>query len=255
MLEYLPDAFSDYRLEPVFGGRSGAQVYRLTLPAEPTLYLKRSGSVCRDGIRDMAARLTWLSGRLPVPKVVDTGEDDTGAWLLMTAVPGLELSAFNGDTPEVKRRLTVELAHALRRIHETDAEGCPFDHSVARELRRLELALAEREVALGHELYDARETLADLRHRQPEETIVLTHGDACLPNVFVEDGKLSGFVDLGWAGLSDRCRDLERACWSLGYNFGEGYDELFLQAYGATDADRAKLDFYRALEWFSSVSG
>lgn len=46
-------------------------------------------------------------------------------------------------------------------------------------------------------------------------------------------------------------KQLERACWSLGYNYGEGYDEVFLSAYGVTEPDRAKLEFYRKLAFFS----
>lgn len=63
--------------------------------------------------------------------------------------------------------------------------------------------------------------------------------------------EFSGFVDLGAAGRGDRYRDLERACWSLVYNYGEGYDEVFLSAYGIAEPDRAKLDFYRGLEFFA----
>lgn len=116
---------------------------------------------------------------------------------------------------------------------------------------RLEKELAARESALGHDLPGVRKRLEQLRHLCPEETLVLTHGDACLPNIMVMDSKLSGFIDLGAAGRADRCRDLERACWSLVYNYGNGYDELFLEAYGANHHDRAKLNFYRTLEWFS----
>ncbi len=43
----------------------------------------------------------------------------------------------------------------------------------------------------------------------------------------------------------------ERACWSLGYNYGKGYDEVFLEAYGVTKLDRTKLDFCRELGGFS----
>ena len=251
MLQHLPKAFSGYTAAPVSGGRSGAQVYRLTADEKPTLFLKCSDGAHRSHLQGAAARLEWLSGKLPAPEVVAVGEDSEGAWLLMTEVPGLELSAFNEASPEGKRRLTAALANALRRFHETPAGGCPFDHSAARELGRLEREIAVREAVLGYALPEAREKLETLRHLEPEETLVLTHGDACLPNVMVVDCKLSGFIDLGDMGLADRCRDLERACWSLSYNYGGGYDEMFLEAYGATEADRAKLDFYRRLEWFS----
>lgn len=145
------------------------------------------------------------------------------------------------------------LAGALRQFHAVNTHECPFDHSAAQELGRLETQLSALEAATGEtpNTRRARQKLAQLRHNQAEETPVLTHGDACLPNVLVQDGELSGFVDLGAAGLGDRWRDLERACWSLGYNYGAGYDELFLNAYGVGESDRAKTAFYRELEFFS----
>lgn len=246
------ELFAGYTRQPVVLGRSGAEVYRLVAPGKPTLFVKKSEAAYSRERRNEAARLRWLKGRLPVPDVVFVHEDEHGAALVTTAVPGVNLTHFNGEGPDVKRRLARILAEALRRFHVLAADGCPFDHSAGRELERLEANLITREASPAVEAAFGR--LEALRRHQPEEALVLTHGDACLPNVLIQDFELSGFVDLGAAGLGDRCRDLERACWSLGYNYGEGYDEVFLQAYGATQADRAKLDFYRGLEWFSVPS-
>lgn len=252
MAKNFSERLADYTWHPVVLGRSDAEVFCLTAPGKPTLFLKRSEAAYSAGRRDEAARLRWLYGKLPVPEVVHFHEDEHGATLVMTAVSGLDLTKFNGESSEVKRRLTEALARALRRFHALDTHGCPFDHGAERELGRLEKGLSARaSVKNSAEVRAAYKKLEALRRQQPEETLVLTHGDACLPNVLVQDGELSGFVDLGAAGLGDPHRDLERACWSLGYNYGEGYDEVFLRAYGATELDREKLEFYRGLEYFS----
>lgn len=217
------------------------------------LFLKKSAAAQSTERRDEAVRLEWLRGRVPVPKVVYVHEDARGMWLVMTAVPGVDLTHFNGESPAVKRRLAGELARALRQLHALGPRGCPFDHSAAQELERLEERLLALEASIGDgaRLQSAYRKLEVLRHMQPEEDLVLTHGDACLPNVLVLGHEFSGFVDLGAAGRGDRYRDLERACWSLVYNYGEGYDEVFLSAYGIAEPDRAKLDFYRGLEFFA----
>ena len=251
MVRGLPEAFADYTAQPVTLGRSGAQVFRLVAEGKPTLFLKKSEVAYGAERRAEAARLSWLQGKLPVPEVVHCYEDTFSTSLVTTAVPGFDLTHFNGESSAVKRRLTVTLAQALRRFHAADARDCPFDHSAARELGRLEAQL-EREASVGGtpSLRAARTKLEALKQSQPEEDLVLTHGDACLPNVLVLDGEPSGFVDLGAAGLGDRTRDLERACWSLGYNYGDGFDKVFLEAYGVS-LDQTKLSFYRALEFFS----
>ena len=60
---------------------------------------------------------------------------------------------------------------------------------------------------------------------RPEEDIVLTHGDFCLPNVFVKDGAISGFIDLGKMGPADRWQDIAIAIRSLEHNFNGKYTD------------------------------
>jgi aminoglycoside 3'-phosphotransferase-2 len=202
-----------------------------------------------------AARLRWLQGKLPVPEIVllheQVREGASVTRLVTTALSGVDLTAFNTKSAILKRRMTLELARALKRFHAVDAYDCPFDHSIARELDRLEAHISAQEALSGERLHTARDKLELLRASQPDEQPVLTHGDPCLPNIMVVGHALSGFIDLGEMGHADRCRDLERACWSLGYNYGDGYAELFLEAYGAQAADWAKLGFYREVEGFS----
>src|SRR5216684_3320597 len=66
----------------------------------------------------------------------------------------------------------------------------------------------------------------------PQPGHVLIHGDYCLPNVLVEDGRLSALIDLGLAGLGDPQVDLAAGVWTLQYNFGPGHASEFLDAYG-----------------------
>jgi len=86
------------------------------------------------------------------------------------------------------------LGEILRDIHAVDATGCPFG--------------------------------------VPGKGHVLIHGDYCLPNVLVEDGRLSALIDLGGAGLGNPEDDLAAGVWTLQYNFGPGLAREFLDAYG-----------------------
>ncbi len=52
---------------------------------------------------------------------------------------------------------------------------------------------------------------------------VLTHGDYCLPSVFLQNGQFRGFVDVGDTGLGEKWRDIA-LCWrSLRNNYNGSY--------------------------------
>ena len=65
---------------------------------------------------------------------------------------------------------------------------------------------------------DAEELLSWLMENRPSYEPVLTHGDFCLPNIFIKDGKLSGFIDLGNTGTGDRWMDIALCYRSLKHN-------------------------------------
>lgn len=216
----------DYELIPVTHGRSGAQVFRLESPNRETLYLKMVLAPATASLRGEAERLTWLHGKVPAPKVLEFHEDAEGAHLLTTAVPGSALIAFNDASDAVKRHLAARLGEALARLHTVDVTGCPFVHVAEHESNPT--PSFEREEARRAEIMD------ELRSRLPAPaTPVLLHGDPCLPNVIVMNDELSGFVDLGSAELGDPRNDLVLALWSLEYNYGAGWGETLLEAYGA----------------------
>ena len=149
-------------------------------------------------------RLAWLAGRLPVPELVGFYEAQGDDWLVTREVPGVPLSHMSLGWEP--EQVARRFGEILRDIHSTDASACPFG-----------------ERAPGH---------------------VLIHGDYCLPNVLVEDGRLTGLVDVGRSGLGDPRDDLAAGLWTLHYNFGHGFGPQFLESYGAppmTDKDMERL--------------
>jgi aminoglycoside 3'-phosphotransferase-2 len=232
----------DYDFHQVLQGRSSASVYRLERAGRPCLFLKAATESDASALRGEAERLGWLHGRLPVPELIEFAENSYGAYLLTSIVPGDDLTSFNKAGDDSKRRMTVLLGEALAMLHEVDAADCPFLHSVEHELARVKQLTGVAEEG------DMSALLLELQSAAPPEVSqVLTHGDACLPNVLVLDDRLSGFVDLGSAGLGDPYRDLAQTLWSLEYNYGPGWEEEFLEAYGMAGMDRGKLDYYLKL--------
>jgi aminoglycoside phosphotransferase len=56
--------------------------------------------------------------------------------------------------------------------------------------------------------------------------------------------------DWGRAGIADRYQDIALAIRSIGYNFGNAYVQAFLDAYGLTAVDEAKVHYYQLMDEF-----
>ena len=84
---------------------------------------------------------------------------------------------------------------------------------------------------------------------------MLTHGDFCLPNIFLKEWDFSGFLDLGRSGAGDKWTDIAILWRTLRDNFGghygeavEGFhpDELF-EVLGM-EKDEEKLHYYLLMD-------
>lgn len=78
--------------------------------------------------------------------------------------------------------------------------------------------------------------------------MAFTHGDYCLPNIMLGDGAVTGFIDLGRAGIADRYTDLALAARSIRHNTGdEQLVGVFLEAYVLSEVNWRKIDYYTLL--------
>ncbi|MCK9796000.1 aminoglycoside 3'-phosphotransferase [Isoptericola sp. 4D.3] len=176
-----------------------------------------------------AERLEWAGRYTPVPRVLERGEDATGAWLLTAGIPGR--SAVDPRwlaRPEVAARA---VGAGLRALHDAlPVDDCPFSWSVPDRVARLDPA--------------ARLLVGDV----PEtDRLVVCHGDPCAPNTLLDDGgRWTAHVDLDALGVADRWADLAVASYSLEWNYGDGYEPAFFDAYGI-EPDAERIAFYRRL--------
>lgn len=207
-----------------------------------------------SGLRlaDETARLRWAAPLTPVPPVLDFGSSGAGDWLVTAALDGD--SAVDSPWSDRPAVAVTAIGEGLRAFHEAlPVEQCPFSWSVD-----VRVAEAQRRTAAGHqEPYrwhseyqhlSLDEALRVLAEPPPVDRLVVCHGDACSPNTLVAaDGSCAGHVDLGSLGVADRWADLAIATWSADWNYGPGWQERLLDAYGIDADDEDRTTYYRLL--------
>ncbi|MBQ1261282.1 MAG: aminoglycoside 3'-phosphotransferase [Clostridia bacterium] len=205
-------------------------------------------------LRNEAEMTTYFYGKGLAPEILTyiSGERD---WLLIARAQGEDCTSpiYISDP----KRLCDTTAQLLRALHETDFEGCP----VADRMKSY-FALAESNYKSGS--YDTSHFPDNFGYATAEEAYlalqsgkdalngrVLLHGDYCLPNIMLDNWRLSGFIDLGGGGVGDRHIDVFWGVWSLGFNLGtDKYNERFKDAYGRDKINEELLRTVAAAEVF-----
>ncbi|WP_374312851.1 phosphotransferase [Microbacterium sp.] len=215
-------------LSPVWRNEYGG----LTFRTDDERYIKHGPRNAESSLAGEAERLTWASAFTRVPHVLEEGSDATHEWLVTQALPGRSAVAPRWIAePAAAVRAVGE---GLRALHEAlPVEHCPFDWSVPARIANAE--------ARGIRVPDA------LRDAPPIDRLVVCHADACCPNTLIgEDGRWLAHVDLGQLGAGDRWADIAVASMSTEWNYGPGWDDALIEAYGV-DPDRPRLSYYREL--------
>ena len=251
--ENLAKVVSGYTWRQNHIGFSETMVFQLKAKNKTPLYLKIDPRSSKFSLWQEKLRLDWLKNKLPVPEVLLFAEDENNEYLLLSEISGVSAidDSLKNDIPHVIE----QLVNGLKMIHNLPIEKCPFDTQlddkieVARE--RMLKGLVEEEdfddERQGRTAEDVFEEL--IATEPPDEDLVFTHGDYCVPNVILENGKLSGFVDWAEAGIADRFQDIALLSRSVRHNFGKEYEESVFEIYGI-EPDWKKIRFYRLLDEF-----
>ncbi|MEU7138572.1 phosphotransferase [Nocardia sp. NPDC046473] len=213
-------------------GRSGGVAF-----VNETYWVKRGPKAVAEH-----ERLNWLRDRgIRLPEMVAFDGD-----VLVLADAGASSLAAGSGAASVG---TV-MGELLRKLHRIPVAECPFDG-------RLDVVLpqARRQVIEGLvDLDDFEEENRDLgpgnvlaqllAERPDDEDLVVAHGDFTPPNVL--EGAI--LLDVGALGVADRYRDLALAVRDLRDDFGEDEVTAFFTAYGLTEPDHRRLEYYRLLD-------
>ena len=213
-------------------GQSNAKVYQ-----NDDLILKVQMKNNQESLWDEKLKIDWLKGKTSVPDVVDYDTDEINEYLIVSRLYGKDAAQTKWLNDPIK--LVTQLGYALRHLHDTiDITNCPFDMRPTAEI----YSCTEKAT---------KEEIVELFSTAPEEDLVFTHGDYCLPNIIIDEelGHVVGFIDLGRAGIADRYQDLALCLRSIKFNTSRDYSQAFLEAYGLFTAwDENKIAFFQKLE-------
>ncbi len=204
----------------------------------------------------------WLQGRLPVPRVIADDLSGGMRYLMMSRMQGEVLCS--PSILDDQAGLAELVAQGLRMLWSVDVSGCPTDRSLNQKFREIEMGLrmgtitrdtANQPETYGSEGFETPAQLFDwLVKNRPAEELVLSHGDCCLPNIFTMNGRVSGFIDLGQAGVADKWVDIEQVLWSIWANttgiFGgktRDFDRKYLFEALGMQPDEDRLRYYSLL--------
>lgn len=210
--------------------------------------------------------LQYLHEKLPVPQVYAHEISDGKSYLLMSKCPG-EMSCSHEymRNPSVLCKL---LANGLKRLWSIDISACPSDQRLSHKLVQAEYNIENGLVDLDNVEPDTfgengfrnpAELLQWLYDNKPEEELVFSHGDYCLPNIFGIHDEVTGYIDLGKTGISDKWCDIALCYRSLSHNYSgkyncdadhtyPDYDELLLFRELDIKPDWEKIRYYILLD-------
>ena len=256
---YLPDSIrkhlteADYSLDHI--GCSSAQVMMFS---DRVLKIEKDCNISANEYHMMR----WLQGKLPVPEVIAAEKVGDTRYLLMSRIGGTYLcdDAILDD----QERLAELVADGLRKMWAVDISDCPTIRTLDEKFKEIDEGLsggwitkeqADQPETYGPGGFESPAQLFEwLVKNRPKEEFVLSHGDYCMPNLFADEYGLTGYIDLGFAGVADKWVDIEKGLWSMWANstgqFSEKkrpFDRKLLFDALDMDPDEEKLRYYSLL--------
>jgi kanamycin kinase/aminoglycoside 3'-phosphotransferase-3 len=253
--EELSEILTDYTFTKNNIGCSSAGVYHCQ-NSSGSLYLKIEKS--NNEFRREFEIMKWLDSKLPVPQIRYYGEHGEFSYLLMTEANGHMSCECPEDELCKPYETTVRLlAEGLLMLQSIDIVECPFENSLDTKLKdalyNIENNLVDLDDFEDGNNFDTPTKLYDwLIKNKPPEELCFTHGDYCLPNILISDYSVTGFIDLGRAGIADKWQDIALCVRSIGYNLRncDGKDKYvdLLFEYLKFEPDWDKINYYILLD-------
>ena len=162
------------------------------------------------------------------------------------------------------RKLIQIASDVLRDMSSIDISNCPTNITLSVKLKLAEYNVTNNLVDVANVQPDTfgangrfknpEKLLQWLYANKPNEKLVVTHGDFCLPNI-LWNGTSAKVIDVVWSGVGDRYQDIALLYRSLRDNLNGGYgtyygeldEDMFFSILGIKP-DWDKIDYYIMLD-------
>lgn len=207
--------------------------------------------------------IEWLQNKIPVPKIVHTESYLGMNYLLMSKIDGdMSCSEKYMQNPKLLIKL---LSEALLLLWSVNISDCPSNMMLDKKLKLAEYNVknglcnvenAEIGTYGANGFKNPEDLLIWLKNNKPSEEPVFSHGDFCLPNIFINNDKISGFIDMGRSGIADKYQDIALCYRSLvnnfsgkfGYNGNQQFNEKDFFSELGMSIDMDKIKYYILLD-------
>ena len=185
--------------------------------------------------------MSWISDKLPVPRVLCSEKHNGINYLLMSRIKGK--MSCSPELLENPMHLVKLLAEGLKMLWSVDISKCPLNNSIDNKLRQAEFRVRNNlcdtkdaePTTYGAEGFESPEKLLQwLKENKLDEDLVFSHGDYCLPNIIIKDNKINGFIDLGRSGIADKYQDIALCYRSLQHNYDGKYGGKVYEGFDAS---------------------
>lgn len=242
--------YAEYKWKEITIGCSDTKVYQLKNGQE-TLFLKvgKSGLLTNEH-----NNLIKLKKYLKVPNVVFYYNNGLEI-LVTTAMDGIMscddefIDKFPNETLDI-------LCDAIKTIQSVKVDENlkkEFDiFNVEEEINIIKKKIASGEIdaipdkKVFNKFSCLSEVVTYLENNKPSGGFYLSHGDVSMPNVFIANKKLSGFIDVGNVGIRQKWYDIADLYVSVRRNFkSQKIAEDFLKRLGIKD--KQPVEYYEML--------
>lgn len=208
--------------------------------------------------------LSWLDGKLPAPRIIEAATQDSYSFLLMSKLSG-EMACSDNNLRNIENTI-IALAKGLKILWRVNIKGCPCINTVSEKIVQAKYNIENDFVDMDdfnpetfttEGFKDVPDLYNYLDISRPVEDLVFSHGDFCLPNIFVSGNDITGFLDWGNGGIADRWQDIALCVRSLRSNYMKytGHGEHEYQKYKAMlfseldiEPDEDKIRYYNLLD-------
>lgn len=240
----IQEFINNCELDEINIGCSDSQVIKVTKD-DKTFFLK----IASLGLLTSEyEKLKWLENRLSVPKIVLYDKNDTIEYLITESINGEMVCS---DKYIINPILGLKvIAEAFNEISKVDISDCPFDVSINYKLNLVEKNIEDKLINISQiskktldRFGNLENILKYLKENKFDGNNCFSHGDTSLPNIFANNDKFSGLIDVGECGIADKWFDLAICEKSIRRNYGEEYISKFYELLNIVP-DRRKIDYY-----------